>query len=105
MADEPAPLPDPVNIPPELIADWMALAADQPIEARLHRQDLDNFYSAIDKSLHATDRLRQGVVHFVNGSTEDGNASLEQCTRLLIESQNRLRQFMLAIMYSATRQK
>ena len=104
MTDVPnPPLPEPVSIPHALIEDWVKLSDGAELNLALRRQDVDHLVFALDKHLHATDWLRVAMIHFVNGSVAEGHDALNTSQRHVVESQNRLRQFMISLMHAATR--
>jgi hypothetical protein len=95
------PLPEEFSIPRQVLDKWLSIPHADYINARLTRQDIDNLFFAINRSLQAQTATHDCLISWSNGSLVDANASLHNSKRLLIESGNNLRQFFTGLASSA----
>lgn len=97
------PLPDSVSIPAAMVEDWFAIPPQATLTLDLRREDLDHFYSSINRCIEAQSVFQDSMIDYTGGRVDTANAKLRSAQRKLIEAQNALRQFMTSIMASATR--
>jgi hypothetical protein len=97
------PLPELFTIPAQLIEDWFAIPSHAPLTVDLRRGDLDHFYNSIYRSIEAQYVFQDCMIDFSNGNVTGANVKLRNAQRRLVEAQNALRQFMAAVMASASR--
>ena len=99
------PLPESVTIPAALIEDWLAIPPQSSLSVDLRREDLDHFYASINRCIEAQYAFQDSMVDYTGGRVEAANLKLRGAQRKLVESQNALRQFMMSVMASATRNR
>jgi hypothetical protein len=96
-------LPEATTIPFAMVQKWMDLSDTQYVDFKLTRTDLDHLFKTIDKQHRATYLLQAALLNFTNGDLESANKNFVESQRHLIESQNALRNFFMAIMAQAQR--
>lgn len=99
--DKSPPLPETFAIPGTLIADWLARDPTAPLNATLTKSDIDGLFFAIDHSINAVHALQDSLIAYSNGDLEGANARSWECSRRLIESQNKMRQVLTSIIASS----
>lgn len=97
------PMPEVVPIPAQAVKEWVAVPDDAPLKSELTKRDLDNLFFAILKLENATDSLAAALIYARGGNDGKVAEMLDLHQRNVIESGNRLRQFMAGVMLSATR--
>ena len=104
MSDtQPAALPESFTIPIQAVREWLALPDTQSVPLNLTKQDIDRLFFSIEKLIHSNDASHACLIHYTNNRVQEADAALINSQRLLVEAQNNLRQFMTAVMLSATR--
>jgi hypothetical protein len=92
------PLPEPINVPPQVIQRWMSMPAERVIDRTLTKADWDNIFFCLDHAIRASAELQSALIAYTNGSLEDANAHSWEASRRQIEAQNKLRQIMTSVM-------
>ena len=106
--EEPAagdPFPEP---PPPLLYQfseaqllkWIAVPEDAIIPAPIRKRDVDNLMLGLFRLADAQNTLDTTLVHWSNNRPEEANQSLARFRYQNAEGQNRLRQFLAAIIAS-----
>lgn len=96
------PLPQPYMLPTQLIEKWLQIPANQYVEARLTRNDLDSLFFGLTRQSRSIQHLEQALVRWANKDVDEANKALNESRRLTIEADNFIRQFFAAIMISVT---
>jgi len=68
------------------------------LEIQITKRDVDKLFFSIVKGLNAQEATHACIVAWSNGETAAANEAMQRSKRLLIESQNEIRQFLAAIM-------
>lgn len=105
MSDAPAlpPLPESVNIPVQAVEAWSQLPPTTYVTAPLSRADIDNLFFSINRVIESQSETQQCLVEYSTGRLTEANQHMWEARRKLIEAQNNLRQFMTAVMVSASK--
>lgn len=102
---EPTALPPPPErflIPTQLLEQWISIPPQQLINAPLTKQDIDHLFFGLLRNNEAQLVMDRTIVAWSNGKTDEANTHLVEYRRLLAESDNHIRQFMMGLMVSAT---
>lgn len=95
-------LPQSYVFPTQLLEKWLAVPPGQYVEARLTRQDLDQLFFGLTKTLSALQSLEAALVRWSNNDLTGANEKLFESRRVAVEADNSVRQFFAALMISAT---
>jgi len=99
----PAPLPEPFEIPETLLHQWLSLPMNQRVDAPLTRKVVEHLFFAIDKMARSQEHIHTCLIYLSNQQVDEANGALVESQRAVIESQNRLRQYLMEIIVDATR--
>jgi len=92
-----------VTIPASLVEEWYAIPPNARVNSTLTRQDLDHLFFGLLKLAQSEQALQSCVLEWSNSRLETANRAMFDSQRFSIEAQNELRQFIVALMVSATR--
>jgi hypothetical protein len=79
---------------------WIGVPEDAIITAPFRRRDVDNLMLGLFRLADAQSALDSTLVHWSNGKPEEANQQLARFRHLNADGQNRLRQFLAAIIAS-----
>lgn len=92
------PLPEPINVPPQVIERWLALSAGTVVDRSLTKADWDNIFFCLDHAIRASAELQSALIAYSNGSLDEANSHAWEASRRQVEAQNKLRQIMTSVM-------
>ncbi len=96
-------LPEPFQIPVQLVEQWTNLGQAERIAIELTRQDFDHLFFGLLRTVEAQGMLADVMVSWSNGDIDQANKQLHEFRRQNIDALNRVRQFITAIMVSKSR--
>ena len=99
----PTRLPDNVSIPAKLVQEWVNLSDGQELDISLTRSTIDHLFFTLDKLIRSQGVLQQCLIKYSNEELDAANELMTESQTLMVEGQNRLRQFMTDVMLAATR--
>jgi hypothetical protein len=101
----PAKPPELFTIPTQLLEEWVDVPTHDHINITLTRQDLDHLFFGLTRLAEAQGKLDAVMVLWSNNDVDNSNIALGEFRRLNVESQNHIRQFITAMMFSALRER
>jgi hypothetical protein len=94
----PQALPDTFDIPRQLLDHWISTGPNEYLEIQITKRDVDKLFFSIVKGLNAQEETHSSIIAWSNGNTVAANEAMQRSRRLIIESQNEIRQFLAAVM-------
>ena len=97
MSDDLPALPNSVVMPSSLLSAWIKLPPGEVLSFPMTKEIIDHLFFAVDNLVHAHDNTESAVAAYVTGDVPGGHKYLDAGRRRMIEGQNNLRQFLIAI--------
>jgi len=96
------PLPERYAIPVQVIESWLKIPANDYVQVKISRADLDQLFFALTNITGTHQALQDALVKWSNGEVADANTFLDKSRRGNIIAENHIRRFFAGIMAGAT---